>query len=100
MECCGNLAHSIFCRLYLDVCHALCLVLGHILAEHSLCSQLHSLRHKLVAVYLGTLHCHEEMTFLDTARVDVHASDFDILAAYDSNHGDVFEQFLKFHFYC
>ena len=97
MERCCHLTHYVFGACHLHISYVFVGLFWHLLAEHSLCAELHRLRYELVSVYLSALHCHEQMSVLDTARVDVDTRHFYIIAAFNSKNGDVLKQFFKFH---
>lgn len=97
MECGGNDAHHVLGVSHLHIRHVFFGLFWYHFAEHSLRAELHSLRYELVSVYLGAFHCHEQMSFLDAARINIDACHFYIIAAFYSKNGDVLKQFFKFH---
>ena len=67
VEDCGHGAHGVLGGGHLHVGHALRPLVGHVLHEHCLGALLYGLANELVAVNLGYLDGHEEMSVLNLA---------------------------------
>ena len=58
---------------------------------------LYGLADKLVTINLCALHGNEEMTVLNSARIDVHATNVNVIGADNGEGIDVLEQFVQSH---